>query len=114
MNCVETPRGCRTYVYGQQQAGEQYADEEVGGAARARSSSRAPCTGSARAALWARVGGSTAPTAKSWGSTRFGRSLALFIAVEVVLLFWIRDSLLLNVLMLIYPVERIAQWQTGY
>ena len=35
----------------------------------------------------------------------FGCSLALFIAVEVVLLFWIRDSLLLNVLMLIYPVE---------
>ncbi|CAA9492364.1 MAG: hypothetical protein AVDCRST_MAG12-2170 [uncultured Rubrobacteraceae bacterium] len=33
------------------------------------------------------------------------RSLALFVAVEVVLVFWIRDSLILNVLTLIYPVE---------
>jgi hypothetical protein len=37
----------------------------------------------------------------------FSRSLALFVAVEVVLLFWIKDSLVLNVLMLIYPVEWI-------
>ncbi len=44
----------------------------------------------------------------------FGRSLALFVTVEVVLLFWIRDSLVLNILMLIYPVEWIKQWQAGY
>lgn len=35
------------------------------------------------------------------------RSLALFVTVEVMLLFWIRDSLVLNILMLIYPVEWI-------
>ncbi len=44
----------------------------------------------------------------------FVRSLMLFVAVEVVLLFWISDSLVLNVLMLIYPVEWIEQWQAGF
>lgn len=43
----------------------------------------------------------------------FWPSLALFILVEVTLLVWIRDSLLLNVLMLVYPVEGIEQWQAG-
>jgi hypothetical protein len=45
---------------------------------------------------------------------RFWRSLALFVATEVVLLFWIRDSLLLNILMLIYPLDAIKAWQTGF
>ena len=41
------------------------------------------------------------------------RTLAVFAATEAVLLLWIRDSLLLNVLMLIHPVEEIKAWQMG-
>jgi hypothetical protein len=41
------------------------------------------------------------------------RTLALLAAIEIALLFWIRDSLLLNVVMLIHPIEAIKTWQTA-
>ena len=41
------------------------------------------------------------------------KSLAFFLLVEIVLLLWIRDSLLLNVVMLIYPLDWVKTWQTA-
>jgi uncharacterized membrane protein len=41
-------------------------------------------------------------------------SIALFVAVETVLLFWIKDSLLLEILMLVHPVDSIKAWQVGH
>lgn len=40
-------------------------------------------------------------------------SIVLFIAIELFCLWWIRDNLTLNVLMLIYPIEGIKDWQLG-
>ena len=42
---------------------------------------------------------------------KFWKSLALFLATETILIFWIRDSLLINIVMLIYPIEAIKHWQ---
>ena len=43
----------------------------------------------------------------------FKRSVLVFVATEVVLLLWIRDSLLLEILMLIYPIESLKAWQVA-
>lgn len=42
------------------------------------------------------------------------RSLPIFIATEIVLLFWIRDSLILELVMLIDPLDGIKHWQLGH
>ena len=39
------------------------------------------------------------------------RSLVLFLVIELVLLVWIRDSLLLEVVMLVHPIDAIKAWQ---
>jgi hypothetical protein len=48
-----------------------------------------------------------------WLAWKLGwrRSIVIFVAVELVLLFWIRDSLLLEVIMLIHPLQAIKAWQ---
>ena len=42
------------------------------------------------------------------------RSLPIFIATEIVLLFWIRDSLVLELIMLIHPIDAIKTWQLDH
>ena len=44
---------------------------------------------------------------------RFWKSLALFIVTEIILTLAIRDSLTINIIMLVYPIEAIKQWQLG-
>lgn len=59
------------------------------------------------------VGDVVACAAGIWFAVRFGwwRSVVFFVLVEVVLLIWIRDSLLLNILMLVFPLDSIKHWQ---
>jgi len=40
------------------------------------------------------------------------KTVLLFLALEITLVFWIRDSLLLSTFMLISPVEAIKTWQS--
>lgn len=40
-------------------------------------------------------------------------SLLFFIAVEIFLVLAVRDSLLINILMLLYPLQSVRQWQLG-
>ncbi len=44
---------------------------------------------------------------------RFWRSLVFFLATEALLIVWIRDSLLINIVMLLWPIEAIKHWQVG-
>ena len=61
------------------------------------------------------IGDLAACMAGFWVAAKLGlwRSLGFFIAVELILMFWIRDSFLLNVVMLIYPFESLKAWQAG-
>ncbi len=44
---------------------------------------------------------------------RFWWSLGLFVLTEVILLLTIRDSLIVNLIMLIYPIDALKMWQMG-
>ena len=44
---------------------------------------------------------------------KFWKSLALFLVTELILILTIRDSLIINVIMLLWPIEAIKQWQFG-
>ncbi len=47
----------------------------------------------------------------SWLPTRL--TVVGFILLETVLMIWIRDGFLLNILMLIYPISEVQIWQVG-
>lgn len=46
--------------------------------------------------------------------TGFRWSLVVFIAAELLLAWWIRDNLTLNIQMLLWPLESVRVWQAGH
>jgi len=40
-------------------------------------------------------------------------SVFIFISLEIVLALWIRDNLILNIIMLIHPIQAVKTWQLG-
>ena len=42
------------------------------------------------------------------------RSSVVFVAVELLLIFWIHDSLILEIVMLVFPNNAIRAWQMGH
>lgn len=42
-----------------------------------------------------------------------GASVAGFVAVEALLALWVRDGLLLNIVMLLWPIQAVKAWQMG-
>ena len=50
-----------------------------------------------------------------WVAKKLGlwRSIGIFVATELLMLWWMRDNLTLNVLMLLWPIDAIRRWQSG-
>lgn len=44
----------------------------------------------------------------------FRRSAAVFVAIETMLLICVKDGLILNVIMLLCPIEAVRNWQMGH